>query len=232
MDELALKLKIDPVQLRLMNEPEKDESTGQPFSSRHLKECLTLGAEKFGWATRTPAIGSMKDAEGETIGWGVAACRWMATRTDSEATVELRRDGTARVACGTQDIGGGTYTAVAQIVSLETGIPLHKVDVVIGDSALPPGAISGGSWGTASVTPAVLQAAQNAVKRLFTLAASATDSPFKGKSVDDLEFANASVPIKGQTSVEMRLADIFRVANVKAISATAKSVGVFGDPTR
>ena len=174
----------------------------------------------------------VKDAEGETIGWGVAACTWMATRTDSEATVELRRDGTARVACGTQDIGGGTYTAVAQIVSLETGIPLHKVDVVIGDSALPPGAISGGSWGTASVTPAVLQAAQNAVKRLFTLAASATDSPFKGKSVDDLEFANASVPIKGQTSVEMRLADIFRVANVKAISATAKSVGVFGDPTR
>jgi xanthine dehydrogenase YagR molybdenum-binding subunit len=232
MDELALKLKIDPVQLRLMNEPEKDESTGQPFSSRHLKECLTLGAEKFGWARRTPAIGSMKDAEGKTIGWGVAACSWMATRTDSEATVELRLDGTARVACGTQDIGGGTYTAVAQIVSHETGIPLDKVDVEIGDSALPPGAISGGSWCTASVTPAVLQASQNAVKRLFALTTSATDSPFKGKSADDLEFANGSVRIKGQTSGEMRLADILRAANVKAVSGTAKSVGVFGDSTQ
>ncbi len=162
MDELALKLNLDPVQFRFINEPEKDESTGQPFSSRHLKECLTVGAEKFGWTKRNPVVGSMKDGDGKTIGWGVAACTWLATRTEAEATVELRQDGTARVTCGTQDIGGGTYTAVAQMVCHETGIPLAKIEVVMGDSSLPPGPISGGPWATASVIPAVLQAAQQA----------------------------------------------------------------------
>jgi xanthine dehydrogenase YagR molybdenum-binding subunit len=166
MDELALKLKIDPVQLRLMNEPEKDESTGQPFSSRHLKECLTVGAEKFGWARRDPGIGSMK-RDGLTLGWGVAACTWIAVRTDSEATVELRQDGTARVICGTQDLGGGTYTLIAQIVAHETGIPMDRVEVVLGDSSLPPGPISGGSWATASVTPLFLKPRRRQGKRSF-----------------------------------------------------------------
>jgi xanthine dehydrogenase YagR molybdenum-binding subunit len=104
--------------LRLLNEPSKDESTGQEFSSRHLKECLTTGAEKFGWAKRNPSVGSMKNAEGMTLGWGMAACTWIAARIDSEATVELMQDGTARVTCGTQDIGTGTYTIIAQMVSL------------------------------------------------------------------------------------------------------------------
>ena len=126
MDELAIKLKVDPVQLRLRNEPEKDESTGQPFSSRHLKECLTTGADKFGWSRRNSAIGSMKNPEGMTLGWGVAAGTWIAVRTEAEATVELLQNGTARVVCGTQDIGTGTYTAIAQMVSHEIGIPCAK----------------------------------------------------------------------------------------------------------
>jgi xanthine dehydrogenase YagR molybdenum-binding subunit len=114
MDELAIALKMDPVQLRLKNEPAIDESLNIPFSSRHMKECLTVGAEKFGWSRRTPEIGSMK-RDGLTLGWGVAACSWLAARTETEATVELLQDGSARVACGTQDIGGGTYTVMAQV---------------------------------------------------------------------------------------------------------------------
>ncbi len=100
MDELAVKLKIDPVDLRLKNEPALDESLNIPFSSRHMKECLTVGAEKFGWSKRTPEVGSMK-RDGLTLGWGVAACSWLAARIGTDATVELRQDGTARVACGT-----------------------------------------------------------------------------------------------------------------------------------
>jgi xanthine dehydrogenase YagR molybdenum-binding subunit len=107
VDELAVSLKMDPVQFRLNNEPEIDESLKIPFSSRHMKECLTVGAEKFGWASRTPQIGSMKK-DGVTLGWGVATCAWLAARSETEASVELRQDGSARVACGTQDIGGGT----------------------------------------------------------------------------------------------------------------------------
>jgi xanthine dehydrogenase YagR molybdenum-binding subunit len=230
MDELAVKLKLDPVQLRLRNEPSKDESTGQDFSSRHLKECLTTGAEKFGWAKRNPSIGSMKNAEGMTLGWGMAACTWIAARIDSEATVELLQDGTARVTCGTQDIGTGTYTIIAQMVSHETGISIDKIEVVLGDSALPAGPISGGSWATASVTPAVLQAARKATQTLLVAAVGAAESPFNGKDAKTLEFANGGVQIKGQPNTHVATADIIRMAKVKAISGQGKSEGTFGNP--
>ncbi|HEY4354850.1 MAG TPA: xanthine dehydrogenase family protein molybdopterin-binding subunit [Acidobacteriaceae bacterium] len=227
MDELAIKLKMDPVQLRLLNEPEKDESNGQPFSSRHLKECLTVGAEKFGWSRRTPGIGSM-NRDGLTLGWGVAACTWIAARTEAEATVELQQDGTVRVVCGTQDIGGGTYTAIAQIASHETGVPLDRIEVVLGDSALPPGPISGGSWATASVTPAVLDAAQKACKTMLVAAVGAAGSPFVGKKAEELEFVDGTVRLKGQPSGALTFAQVLQIAKVKAISGTGKSGSTFG----
>src|SRR6266852_6089204 len=121
LNELADQLKLDPVKLRVLNEPKIDESLGVPFSSRHLLECFTVGAEKFGWSKRTPEVGSMK-RDGLTLGWGMAGCSWIAARIGTDATVELRQDGTARVACGTQDIGGGTYTVLAQVASHQTGL--------------------------------------------------------------------------------------------------------------
>ena len=198
VDELAIALKMDPVQFRLKNEPEIDESLKIPFSSRHMKECLTVGAEKFGWAARNPEIGSMKK-DGVVLGWGVACCAWLAARSEAQATVELLQDGTARVACGTQDIGGGTYTVLAQIVSHQTGLPVNKINVVLGDSSLPTGPISGGSWVTASVTPAVLEAAQKATQSLLLTAVKADGAPFKGKKPDELEFIEGMVRLKGQS---------------------------------
>src|SRR5262249_28258060 len=114
MNELADELKMDPVTLRVLNEPKVDESLGIPFSSRHYRECLDLGAEKFGWSKRKPEVGSMKQ-EGLVLGWGMAGASWIAARFPAEANIELRDDGTVRVACGTQDIGTGTYTILAQI---------------------------------------------------------------------------------------------------------------------
>jgi xanthine dehydrogenase YagR molybdenum-binding subunit len=228
MDELAIKLKMDPVALRLRNEPEIDESLNIPFSSRHMKECLTTGAEKFGWSKRTPEVGSMK-RDGLTLGWGVAACSWLAARTETESTVELRQDGSARVACGTQDIGGGTYTVLAQIVSHETGIPVSRIDVVLGDSALPPGPISGGSWVTASVTPSVLEAAQNATKSLLLVAVKSEGSAFKDKKPDDLEFVDGSIRLKGQSASAVPMSEILRIARVRSVSGTGKSQGTFGE---
>jgi len=227
MDDLAVSLKMDPVQLRLKNEPDIDESLKIPFSSRHMKECLTTGAEKFGWANRTPEVGSMR-RDGLTLGWGVATCAWLAARTETEASVELRQDGTARVACGTQDIGGGTYTILAQIVSHETGIPVSKIDVVLGDSALPSGPISGGSWVTASVTPAVLEAAGNARKTLLLAAVKSDNSPFKGKKPDDLEFVDGTVRLKAQAQSAVPMSEILRAANVSSVSGAGKSQGTFG----
>jgi xanthine dehydrogenase YagR molybdenum-binding subunit len=227
MDELAIALKMDPVELRLKNEPATDESLNIPFSSRHLKECLTVGAEKFGWSRRTPEVGSMK-RDGLTLGWGVAACSWLAARTETEASVELLQDGTARITCATQDIGGGTYTVMAQVVSHETGIPVHKVDVVLGDSSLPPGPISGGSWVTASMTPSVLEAAQKASKTLLQLAVKSEGSPFKGKKPDELELCDAMVRIKGQTQGAVPISELLRIARVNSVSGSGKSDGTLG----
>ena len=109
LNELAFQLKIDPMQLRILNEPKIDEGKNMPFSSRHLVECFQLGAEKFGWSNRDPKVGAMK-RDGLTMGWGMAGASWIATRFAADANVELRDDGTVRVACCTQDIGTGTYT--------------------------------------------------------------------------------------------------------------------------
>jgi xanthine dehydrogenase YagR molybdenum-binding subunit len=227
MDELAIKLKMDPVELRLLNEPEKDQSNDLPFSSRHLTECLTLGARKFGWSQRTPQVGSMKK-DGLTLGWGTASCSWIAERVAAEATVDLRSDGTARVSCGTQDIGTGTYTILAQIVGEKTGLPLDKIEVVLGDTALPPGPISGGSWATASVIPAVSQAAQNAMQVVLTVATKGEKSPFAGQKVDAIDFAKARVHLKGkgpETGVAFQ--DILKQGNLNAASGAGKSTGTF-----
>jgi xanthine dehydrogenase YagR molybdenum-binding subunit len=228
VDELAVSLKMDPVQFRLNNEPEIDESLKIPFSSRHMKECLTVGAEKFGWANRTPQIGSMKK-DGVTLGWGVATCAWLAARSETEASVELRQDGSARVACGTQDIGGGTYTVLAQIVSHATGIPVSRIDVVLGDSSLPTGPISGGSWVTASVTPAVLEAAQKASQALLLAAVKSEGSPFKGAKPEDLELVDGMVCRKGQKQGAVPMSQVLQIAKVNSVSGTGKSDGTLED---
>ena len=173
MDELAIKLNMDPVPLRLKNIAMVEQDTGKPWSSNHLHECLTTGAEKFGWSKRSVAPGSMRTAgsNGDKIlGWGVGACSWPADRQACSARVELRADGTVRASCATQDIGTGTYTVIAQVIAQLTGLPLDKIDVKLGDTSLPPGPISGGSWVTATVTPAIAEATRQALKRLITIA--------------------------------------------------------------
>jgi xanthine dehydrogenase YagR molybdenum-binding subunit len=232
MDELAIKLDMDPVKLRLLNEPEKDEGLNLPFSSRHMVECLNVGAEKFGWSRRTPQVGSMKK-DGLILGWGVAGCSWIAERMGSEATVELRDDGSARVSCATQDIGTGTYTVLSQIVSDKTGIPHDKIEVVLGDTNLPRGPISGGSWATASVTPPVIEAIEKAQKTLFTIAGQSKDPAFAGKKPEEMAFTDGCVHLKGKSpDTGVRFEQILTSGNLRGVSGSGKSEGTFGDPKR
>jgi xanthine dehydrogenase YagR molybdenum-binding subunit len=230
MNELADQLKIDPVQLRVLNEPKIDEGLGIPFSSRHFLESLELGADKFGWAKRTPEIGSMK-RDGLTLGWGMAGCAWIAARFPAEASVQLRDDGTARVACGTQDIGTGTYTILAQLTSQKTGVPLDKVEVVLGDTSLPPGPISGGSMVTGSVIPAVFAAADGAIASLLTTATTTPGSPFEKRKPDDLAFESGRVFVKADGPAGgVPFADLLRRANLRLITGSGKSEATFGNP--
>jgi xanthine dehydrogenase YagR molybdenum-binding subunit len=232
MDELAIKLNMDPVKLRLLNEPEKDEGLNLPFSSRHMVECLNVGAEKFGWSRRTPQVGSMKK-DGLILGWGVAGCSWIAERMESEATVELLDDGSARVSCATQDIGTGTYTVLSQIVNDKTGIPHEKIEVVLGDTNLPPGPISGGSWATASVTPPVIEAIEKAQQILFTIAGQSKDPRFAGQKPDAMAFTDGCVHLKDKSpGTGVRFEQILTASNLRGVSGSGKSEGTFGDPKR
>jgi xanthine dehydrogenase YagR molybdenum-binding subunit len=231
MDELAIKLKMDPVELRLRNEPEKDESNGKPFSSRHLKECMTTGAEKFGWSKRNPAVGSMRKGD-LVLGWGMACASWGAFRMPCQVTVALNNDGSVRVSCATQDIGTGTYTIFAQAVSAKTGIPIDKIQVVLGDSALPAGPLSGGSGVTSSVLPAVTNATNAALRSLSMIATSTQASPLYGKKPEDIAFTAGRVHAKDQAAEQgTPFQDILRQANIRSASGDGKSVGTDEDPT-
>ncbi|MEX3931502.1 xanthine dehydrogenase family protein molybdopterin-binding subunit [Paraburkholderia phymatum] len=232
MNELARKLDIDPVEFRLMNEPKVDESTGLPFSSRHFVECLKTGAEKFGWAKRTPAVGSMT-RDGLTLGWGVGGCGWPGLRFSAEATVDLRADGTARVVCGTQDIGTGTYTILAQLVAGHTGIPLDKIEVGLGDTMLPLGPVSGGSAATASVIPAVLQAARAATDMVLARAVAIGDSPFHAEKADALAFGAGRVHRKTDAAEKgVPFAQILEAARMHSATGRGSAKGGFDDPLK
>ena len=230
MNELAEQLKIDPVRLRVLNEPKIDESLGIPFSSRHLLECFELGAAKFGWSKRNRKVGSMK-RDGLILGWGMAGCAWIAARFPAEANVQLRDDGTARVACGTQDIGTGTYTILAQLASERTGVPLDKVEVLLGDTSLPEGPLSGGSMVTGSVVPAVFAAADNAIASLLTIATTAAGTQFEKRKTDDLAFEGGRVFVKADGPAKgVPFADLLRRANIRLVTGSGKSEATFGNP--
>jgi xanthine dehydrogenase YagR molybdenum-binding subunit len=231
MDELAIKLKMDPVELRLCNEPEKDESNGKPFSSRHLKECITTGAEKFGWSKRNPAVGSMRQGD-LILGWGMACASWGAFRMPCEVAVALNNDGTVRVSCATQDIGTGTYTIFAQAVTAKTGIPIDKIQVVLGDSALPAGPVSGGSGVTSSVLPAITNAVNAAIQSMTTIATNVPESPFEGKKAEEIAFAAGRLYVKGESQEKgIAFEEILKRANIRSARGEGKSVSTDEDPT-
>ncbi|MBB6144687.1 xanthine dehydrogenase YagR molybdenum-binding subunit [Silvibacterium bohemicum] len=230
MDELAIKLNKDPVELRLSLDTLTDEEKNKPFSSRHLKECLQIGAEKFGWSNRTPAIGSMRKGDA-ILGWGMACASWGASRGVSETAVSLRSDGTVRVSSGTQDIGTGTYTVMAQIASDKTGIPIKNIEVVLGDSSLPPGPTSGGSTATATILPSVVEGVNAAVKVVLTVATKAKGSPFAGKDPADLALSEGRVHEKNQSAASgVPYQDILRMANVGTADGRGQSGGLGADP--
>ena len=157
IDELAYKLKIDPVELRIKNEPAKDPLTGKPWSSRSLVQALRTGAEKFGWKNRK--FEPRQNRQGEYwIGYGVGCGSYPARQRDTSAIVKLARNGNevrASVELAASDLGTGTHTILAQIASDALGLPLEKVGIKLGDSALPPAAGSVGSVGAASFANAV-----------------------------------------------------------------------------
>jgi xanthine dehydrogenase YagR molybdenum-binding subunit len=231
MNELADELKMDPLQLRLLNETDKDESKNNiPFSSRHLRECIETGATKFGWERRNPAIGSMRRG-GKILGWGMASAMWDAARIPCSATVEFCADGRLCVRCGTQDIGTGTYTVFAQVLNEKTGVPLDRIDVILGDSSLPEGPMSGGSMVTGSVLNAIASGTEAAIKRLQQVAASTEGSPYHGVEIANIAFTGGRLHRKDQDHAEgAHFADILIAGKLARVSGDGKTIPTWEDP--
>lgn len=189
MDELALALTLDPLELRLKNYAETDLHKNLPFSSKNLRECYEKGSAAFGWLERNPEPRQTRDGDW-LVGTGMASAYYPGYRFPSSARVRLLADGTAVVSAATHDLGTGMYTIMCQVAAEALGLPLEKVRSELGDSALPPAAIAGGSMSTASVMPAI-QAAVAALKRkLVALTSKDAKSPLKGVKADEVQLAD------------------------------------------
>ena len=165
MDELAERLSMDPLELRLRNYAEVEPDTNQPWSSKKLRECYSEAAKRFGWARRDPKPRSMREGSA-LVGWGLATATYPAHLMEAKASATLTPEGIVVVRSGTQDIGTGTYTVMTQVAADALGIPIDLVRFELGDTRLPKAPISGGSMTAASVGPAVQAACATLRKTL------------------------------------------------------------------
>lgn len=196
MDELAYALNMDPLELRMVNFSDVDPDSGKPYSSKALRECYQLGAEKFGWKNRSFEPRSMRDGR-LLVGWGMATGMWGAFQRPASAKVTLKADGTAHVASATADIGPGTYTVMTLIASEYLGLPAENVKFELGDTKFPRAPVQGGSFTTASVGSAIYEAAQNIRQKLMELSNKDSGSPFKTAKVEDTELLDGKLTLKG-----------------------------------
>jgi xanthine dehydrogenase YagR molybdenum-binding subunit len=165
MDELAVKLGMDPVELRRVNDTTTDPITGKPYSSRSLMTCYDQAAERFGWSRRNPQPGSMREGDW-LIGLGCATALYPTHVGACTARVRLLSNGEVRVQVAAHEIGNGVYTVVGQMAAERLGVPLSAVSVEVGDSRLPPAPVAGGSNTTASTCSAVIKACDAIVAKL------------------------------------------------------------------
>ncbi|MEO0460134.1 MAG: xanthine dehydrogenase family protein molybdopterin-binding subunit [Myxococcota bacterium] len=153
IDELAESLGIDPIELRRRNYADTDQRNARPWSSNHLLECYSRGAERIGWKKRRSA-GQWREGD-NLIGLGMATSCYPGYRMPAQTQLELHADGRVKVSVSVQDIGTGLYTILAQMVSERLGVPIADIEVKIGDTELPAGPLAGGSMTTASVSASV-----------------------------------------------------------------------------
>jgi len=185
MDELAYKLRMDPIELRLRNYADVEPESGKPFSSKSLRECYRLGAERFGWSRRTAEPRSMRNGRW-LVGYGMATATYPTNRSAASARARLMADGSAVVQSGSQDIGTGTYTVMTQVAADAIGLPPERIQFQLGDTDLPPTPASGGSQTAASVGSAVFLAGQALRSKLIQLAIGDRKSPLYGASESEI----------------------------------------------
>ena len=184
VDELAVRLGMDPIELRMRNEPEKDPTSGLPFSSRHIVEAYRAGAERFGWDARPAVPGTRREGEW-LVGMGCATATYPYYRMPGGAArLTLARDGHATVEIAGHEMGMGTATAQTMVTAERLGLPMSQVGFAYGDSKFPGTVLAGGSQQTASIGAAVAAACRAMVTELLKLCDG--DSPLAGLKEDEV----------------------------------------------
>jgi xanthine dehydrogenase YagR molybdenum-binding subunit len=216
MDELAVALKLDPVELRLRCYSERDQHDDTRYTSKQLRECYRRGAAAFGWDKRNPRPRSMRDGS-ELVGWGMATGVWEALQMESAVRIVLTANGHAEIASAFSDIGTGTYTIVAQIAADLLGLPLDNITVKLGDSTLPQAPVEGGSWTAASVSHAIAKTAGEVRNELLRVAKTMPGSPLAAAKAADVAFSDGKIVDQKDKGRSVSIADAMRYCRLDRI---------------
>jgi xanthine dehydrogenase YagR molybdenum-binding subunit len=227
MDEMAYQLKMDPVEFRIKNHTTEDPMKGHEFSSEYLLDCYRIGAERFGWASRSLEPRQKRNGK-YLVGYGMATATYPAGRSAASVKVVMNAKGDFTLMTASIDIGTGTYTVLAQTAADALGVSVDRIDVKIGDSSLPPAPLAGGSQTTASIHPAALDACVLLRKELTALAIADPDSKLKGKTLEEIGYANGKIFVKGDEYKSDTYVAIMRRAKRTEIEACATTLPVSG----
>lgn len=227
MDELAYQLKVDPVEFRITNHTTKDPMKGHDFSSEFLVDCYRIGAERFGWSSRSMEPRQKRNGK-YLVGYGMATATYPGGRSAASVKVLMNAKGDVTLMTASIDIGTGTYTVLAQTAADALGIPVERIDVKIGDSSLPPAPLAGGSQTTASIHPAALDACVLLRKELTALAIADPDSKLNGSQLEEIGFADGKLFIKSDPNKSDTYLNILSRAKRSEIEACATTLPVSG----
>jgi xanthine dehydrogenase YagR molybdenum-binding subunit len=219
MDELAYKLDIDPLELRLRNYSETDPSTGKPYTSKALRECYLLAAERFAWSRRDPQPGSMTRGN-KLVGYGMATGIWDAFQFPSRIEAAITKEGKLVLNNAVTDIGTGTLTVMTQIAADELGLPMKDVTFSYGDSKKPFSMFQGGSAITASTGSAIVVAAKALKKKLWKIAKSMDGSPLHKVTAEDVVFKDGNIYVRDNPAAVISFKDIVAFNKGRVIKTT------------
>jgi len=223
LDELAYKLNLDPIELRLRNYPEIDPQRELPWSSNFIKDCYEKGAERIGWFQRNREPRSMREGN-LLVGYGMSVGVFHAFRWNATARAQFFADGRVLIQSAASDIGPGTGTAMVLIAAKALGVPAERITFELGDSALPPAPTQGGSGTLSAVGSAVHDVCTALKARLLELASASENSPFKGATEANLRFENAEISM-ANSAVKIAYTDILKQNNLPEIDLTRESRG-------
>jgi CO/xanthine dehydrogenase Mo-binding subunit len=222
LDELSYALGMDPIELRLRNYAEVHPQTGLPWSSKALRQCYEVGAERFGWDRRDPEVGSMRDGRW-LVGYGMAGISYGHFQVECEARAIIRQDGTAYVSSGTAEIGVGTWTAMTQLAAEFLGLPLERVEFDLGDTAMPRAPFVGGSGLTVALGSAIYDACRKLVQAFLDRATEDAGSPVAGCTIEDVGLADGRIVRADDPSRGERYVDILKRHGLDELTAEGQS---------